>query len=170
MKFTLMLALSLSLPLQAAQICYSTIEDAIDFSQFTLNSDGTVLDSKTRLLWSACLVGQSWDSSSKSCTGNPQQLTWADALLESARQDLGGFSSWRLPNAKEVQSIINRGCVDPALRLSLFPGANSENIWTGTTAANEANQAFAVAMYSGKNNLKTKNAQLYVRLVRFSDE
>lgn len=166
----ILVALSLSFSVQAAQICYDNIEVGVDFSHLTLNSDGTVLDAKTRLLWSACLVGQTWDSSSKSCTGNPQQLTWADALLESARQDLGGYTSWRLPNAKEVQSIINRGCVDPALRLSLFPGANSENIWTGTTAANEANQAFAVAMYSGKNNLKTKNTPLYVRLVRFSDE
>ncbi|MDF3126167.1 DUF1566 domain-containing protein [Rheinheimera sp. 1928-s] len=162
--------LMVALPVQAAQVCYSDISTTKPISSFQLNTDGTVLDTTTKLMWSRCLVGQSWDSSSRSCTGTAQQLDWSEALTESKRSALAGFSTWRLPNAKEVLTLIERSCVDPAINLTAFPASNSENMWTGTTVVNEPDRAWAIAMYSGKNNTKEKIVRLYVRLVRFSDE
>ena len=164
------LLLLIQLPVQAAQVCFSNITTTKELSNYQLNTDGTVLDKSTKLLWSRCLVGQSWDSASKSCSGTPQQLDWSEALLEGKRSTLAGYSTWRLPNAKEVLTLIERSCVDPAINLTAFPASNSENIWTGTTTVNEPERAWAIAMYSGKNNTKDKNTRLYVRLVRFSDE
>jgi hypothetical protein len=165
-----LLALLVAWPLQAAQVCFSTITTTKAISNFQLNTDGTVLDNTTKLLWSRCLVGQSWDSSSSTCTGTAQQLDWSEALLESKRSTLAGYSTWRLPNAKEVLTLIERSCVDPAINLTAFPASNSENMWTGTTVVNQTQRAWAIAMYSGKNNTKEKITRLYVRLVRFSDE
>ncbi|WP_233078325.1 DUF1566 domain-containing protein [Rheinheimera soli] len=164
------LMLMFALPVQAAQVCYTDITTTKPISSFQLNTDGTVLDTTTKLMWSRCLVGQSWDSSSRSCTGTAQQLDWPEALTESKRSTLAGFSTWRLPNAKEVLTLIERSCVDPAINLTAFPASNSENMWTGTTVVNEPDRAWAIAMYSGKNNTKEKIVRLYVRLVRFSDE
>lgn len=165
-----MLILMLALPLQAAQVCFGNITTTKPLAGFQLNTDGTVLDNTTKLMWSRCLVGQSWDSSSSSCTGTAQQLDWSEALLEGKRSTLAGYSTWRLPNAKEVLTLIERSCVDPAINITAFPSSNSENMWTGTTMITEPERAWAIAMYSGKNNTKGKNTRLYVRLVRFSDE
>lgn len=166
----ILLMLLVALPTYAAQVCYNDITVTKPIANLQLNSDGTVLDKTTNLLWSRCLVGQSWDSSSSSCTGTAQQLNWSEALLESKRNNLAGYSTWRLPNAKEVLTLIERSCVDPAINLVAFPASNSENIWTGTTVVNQPGRAWAIAMYSGKNNTKEKNIRLYVRYVRFSDE
>lgn len=165
-----MLILMVVLPVQAAQVCYSDITTTKPISSFQLNTDGTVLDTTTKLMWSRCLVGQSWDSSSRTCTGTAQQLDWSEALTEAKRSTLAGYSTWRLPNAKEVLTLVERSCVDPAINLTAFPASNSENMWTGTTVVNQPERGWAIAMYSGKNNSKEKIVRLYVRLVRFSDE
>ncbi len=166
----LLLLLVMVLPAHAAQVCYSDITTTKPISSFQLNADGTVLDTTTKLMWSRCLVGQSWDRSSNSCTGTAQQLDWPEALIEAKRSTLAGFSTWRLPNAKEVLTLVERSCVDPAINLTAFPASNSENMWTGTTVVNQPDRGWAIAMYSGKNNTKEKIIRLYVRLVRFSDE
>ncbi|MDR7121203.1 DUF1566 domain-containing protein [Rheinheimera soli] len=166
----LMLVLMMALPAQAAQVCFGNITTTKALSSFQLNTDGTVLDTTTKLMWSRCLVGQSWDSSSRSCTGTAQQLDWSEALLDAQRSTLAGYGTWRLPNAKEVLTLIERSCVDPAINLTAFPASNSENIWTSTTMITQPERAWAIAMYSGKNNTKEKITRLYVRLVRFSDE
>lgn len=165
-----MFMLMVALPVQAAQVCYSNITTTKPISNFQLNTDGTVLDTTTKLMWSRCLVGQSWDSSSSSCTGTAQQLDWSEALSEAKRSTLASYSTWRLPNAKEVLTLVERSCVDPAINLVAFPASNSENMWTGTTVVNQPDRGWAIAMYSGKNNSKEKIIRLYVRLVRFSDE
>lgn len=164
------LMLMVALPVQAAQVCYGDITITKPISSYQLNSDGTVLDTTTKLMWSRCLVGQSWDSSSRSCTGTAQQLDWSEALTEAKRSTIAGYNTWRLPNAKEVLTLIERSCVDPAINNTAFPASNSENMWTGTTVVNQPDRAWAIAMYSGKNNTKEKIVRLYVRLVRFSDE
>ncbi len=165
-----LLTLMMALPVHAAQVCYGDITTTKPLAKFQLNADGTVLDTTTKLMWSRCLVGQSWDSSSSTCTGTPQQLDWAEALSEAKRSTLASFTTWRLPNAKEVLTLIERSCVDPAINLTAFPASNSENMWTGTTLVSQPQRAWAIAMYSGKNNTKDKVTRLYVRLVRFSDE
>lgn len=157
---------------QAAQVCYSSIENTNGrhLTAMHVRSDGTAQDSHTRLVWSLCLLGQTWQPTTRTCSGMPVQLSWSDALLQSSQATVASHRNWRLPNVKEVQTIINRSCVDPALTLEVFPNSNSENIWTSTTVVNQPQSAFAVAMYSGKNNIKTKNTPLYVRLVRFEDQ
>ncbi|WP_409439040.1 DUF1566 domain-containing protein [Psychromonas sp. GE-S-Ul-11] len=62
-------------------------------NNFTDNGDGTVTDHATGLTW------QKQDSQ--------QAMNWQQALDYSAQLQLGGHDDWRLPNAKELQSIVD---------------------------------------------------------------
>jgi hypothetical protein len=78
--------------------------------RFTDNGNGTVTDNLTRLIW----------LKNANCFG---QKTWTDALTESNNlkhgccglTDGSNSGDWRLPNVKELQSLINYGVHDPAL-------------------------------------------------------
>lgn len=60
---------------------------------FKLGPEGTVLDEATGLMWSRL------DS------GSP--LGWKEALAYAQRSKLAGFDDWRVPTAKELQSIVD---------------------------------------------------------------
>lgn len=48
---------------------------------------------------------------------------------------------WRLPNVKELFSIIDSSKSSPSADISIFPGANAENYWTSTSNFDDAAQA-----------------------------
>lgn len=67
--------------------------DAYGENSFVDNSDGTVTDTATWLMWQQddSGAGMDWETS----------LAWAEDL------ELGGYSDWRLPNIKELYSIVD---------------------------------------------------------------
>jgi hypothetical protein len=62
-------------------------------NQFVDNKDGTISDLATGLMWAK-------DDSSKA-------MNWQDALAYCHKLSLAGHHDWRLPNAKELQSIVD---------------------------------------------------------------
>lgn len=62
-------------------------------NEFVNNGDGTITDAATGLMW------QQGDSG--------EGLNWKDALAYAEGLALAGHSDWRLPNAKELQSIVD---------------------------------------------------------------
>ena len=62
-------------------------------NNFTDNSDGTITDNATGLMWQQADNGNTYDWE------NP--LDYAESLT------LGGHNDWRMPNAKELQSIVD---------------------------------------------------------------
>jgi len=71
-------------------------------NDFADNGDGTVTDRATGLIWmqadsGALKAGRQSDGS----MDWPQALAWASGL------DYAGHKDWRLPNAKELQSIVD---------------------------------------------------------------
>lgn len=104
-------------------------------NNFVDNGDGTVTDNATGLMW------QQGDSG----TG----MFWEDALAYAEALDLAGYSDWRLPNAKELQSILDYSrspnsssspALDPvfdATQITNEAGAiDYPCYWTGTTHIN----------------------------------
>jgi len=93
-------------------------------NQFTDQRDGTILDLASGLVW------QKADSSTP--------LKWEGALDYCENLSLGGREDWRLPNAKELQSIVDysrspqtsgTAAIDP-----LFSVSELESwYWTSTT-------------------------------------
>ena len=62
-------------------------------NDFIDNGDGTISDLATGLMWQKADDGISRD--------------WEDALEYSENLELASFNDWRLPNAKELQSIVD---------------------------------------------------------------
>lgn len=151
-----------------AQTCFSELTETSSTAKFNIGATGLVEDKTTGLMWSRCTYGQTWDQNNNTCSGSPVSITWQDALQLSATMTEGGFSDWRLPNVKELATIVEKACVDPAVNATVFPASLPENYWTSTTAMDDTTTAWAVAMYNGKNNAKDKLQDLHVRFVRFS--
>jgi hypothetical protein len=114
--------------------------DSYGANEFEDNSDGTVTDTATGLIWQQDDSGVAMD--------------WEDALSYAENLELAGYDDWRLPNVKELQSIVDYthspNAIDPddlgpAIDSNFFniteipPGTTSYNpdygyFWTSTSA------------------------------------
>ncbi len=131
-----------------AQVCkYDSIRATAPASRFTDNGDGTVTDKATGLQWKRCSEGQGWDGAT--CTGTATGHTWQAALQLAEAASYAGRSDWRLPNIKELASIVEQACYDPAVDLGVFPGAPSYWFWSSSPNANDASNAWYVYFYDG---------------------
>jgi hypothetical protein len=101
-------------------------------NQFVDNGDGTISDLASGLTWMQ-------DDSS---TG----VVWADALSYCENLDAAGYDDWRLPNAKELQSIVdysrspdatNSAAIDPIFSATPITNERGEMdygyYWSSTT-------------------------------------
>ena len=123
-------------------------------ADFTDNGDDTVTDNRTDLVWQKEDDGitRTWESAISYCEG----LT------------LGGMSDWRLPNIRELESIINSGTSYPAIDTTFFPNTNSSYYyWSSTTLAYNANYALSVYFGLGRiGGYYKSDYYYYVRCVR----
>jgi hypothetical protein len=153
----------------AASTCYDTLTETTIIDNFTLLSNGLVQDKNTGLMWMRCAHGQTFDSTNSTCTGSPVQITWQDALQLSETINDGGYTDWRVPNAKELATIVEKRCVDPSVNEIVFPATSAENFWSSTTVVGTETSAWSVAFYNGKNNTKDKLLDLHVRFIRYAE-
>lgn len=117
----------------ADQVCkYDSIPATAPASRFTDNGDGTVTDQGTGLQWKRCSEGQTWDGAA--CIGIATGHTWQQALQHAAGTTYAGKDDWRLPNIKELMSIGERACREPAVSLTAFPGtpAADSEFWSSS--------------------------------------
>ncbi len=72
---------------------------------YTDNGNFTITDNRTGLMWKKCQEGRNNDAT---CTGTVGTYTWAAALARcSGLTAPGGYTDWRLPNIKELISLLN---------------------------------------------------------------
>lgn len=108
------------------QMCGAKSPETTPTSRFEILGDGAeVKDTKTNLIWQRCNIGQKWDKAKDTCSGTATTLTWKTALSETKKLGNG----YRLPNIKELQSIVEYKCAYPALNQNIFKGHNEENPW-----------------------------------------
>ncbi|MBX0327818.1 DUF1566 domain-containing protein [Oscillochloris sp. ZM17-4] len=100
---------------------------------FADNSDGTITDSATGLMWAQddSGAGMSWE----------QALAWVQAQNE---ESYLGHSDWRLPNVKELQSLV-----DYTRSPNTTGSAAIDALFTTTGITNEAGQADFPFYWSG---------------------
>ena len=114
-------------------------------NDFSDNSDGTITDKATGLMWTQDDNGEAilWQNS----------LAWAQ---QKNSENYLGYNDWRLPNVKELQSILdydrslsstNSAAIDELFNCSTITdeGGNSNYpfYWSSTTHANMQNGNFA---------------------------
>ena len=122
---------------------YYGINDFVD------NGDGTVTDAATGLMWARDDSGAGMD--------------WQAALAYAETSGLAGHDDWRLPNSKELQSIVDYSrSPGTTASAAIDPVFNSAGIvneagqadwafyWTGTTHANAIGGANACYVAFGR--------------------
>ena len=84
---------------------------------YTINSDGTVSDATTGLTWMRCSMGQTWTGST--CSGSASEYIWSDAVALTT--NFASYHDWRLPNVRELLTIVDRTVINPAINTTVFP-------------------------------------------------
>lgn len=137
-----------------------------DYGALVDNGDGTVTDPRSGLMWARCALGQ---SDTTRCSGDPSYLDWQDALRDARTRNTTnwkGHADWRLPNAKEMASLLGSPRLRPAIDAGVFRNAGSAAYWTSTTASQVPSMAWAVFQGEGDLFAKNKLTRAAVRLVR----
>lgn len=101
-------------------------------NHFVDNGDGTITDTSTGLTWTK--------------QDSAKGLNWEEALKYAAKNRTGSYTDWRLPNAKELQSIVDytrapdvtsSAAIDPIFTTSEIKNEAGEldypEYWTSTT-------------------------------------
>jgi hypothetical protein len=110
----------------------SSNPDAVYFD----HGDGRVTDIRSGLMWKRCVEGQSWNGST--CEGSAASShTWAAALVLAEAADYAGHGDWRLPNRKELESLVDECRSLPAINTAVFPNTWSSVVWSGSPFADE---------------------------------
>lgn len=138
------------------------------------NKDGTVTDKATGLMWMKV-------DSGKLGAGNNEDgnLNWQEALEWAENLDYAGHSDWRLPNAKELQSIVdytrspattNSAAIHPVFQATSFMAEGGKEdypwYWTGTTHASVSRASTAAYIAFGRASgwMPDRRSQKYTLL------
>jgi len=136
----------------AQQYYVRCVRGAGSVAVFIDNGDGTVTDAVTNLTWQA-----QDDATTK---------TWESALTYCEGSSLGGHNDWRLPNVKELRSIVDPKKYNLSINTAFFPNTRSSSYWTSTTYKNGITAAWSVRFLDGYVLTDTKTTGRYVRCVR----
>ena len=160
MKNILLTLLCWLLPLNVMATCNNAITKSTPSSRFNANGDGTATDKQTGLTWMRCSIGQTWHAGG--CIGSPSAHNWQQALSLAKEHAFAGKKSWRLPNLKELNSIVEVSCVAPAINTELFPNTHNSSYWTSSPFSSNA----WVIYSNGLSGVNHTNSNGNVRLVR----
>lgn len=142
----------------------------------------TIVDSEvlkdlvTGLVWARCEVGGVWDPIFQNCAkdgSQPTPMNWPNALayvkaLEGTSVN-GYTTGWRLPNIKELASLIEHDCIRPALNGEVFKDALGNKVWTNSpTGITTASKVWAIDFELGTSGVFANSESHYIRLVRDS--
>ena len=127
---------------------------AVSPFSFTDNADETITHNNTGLMWQKNDDGitKTWD----------QAIGYCEGLIHA------GVTDWRLPNIKELESIIDFSLIHPAIDKIYFPNVQSSGYWSSTTMASNGGSAFLVNFDDGsfRPSYDKSNTYYYVRCVR----
>ena len=99
----------------AAQHCNTTIPATIADGQLVENGDGTVTDTKTGLMW------KQQSEKNNEFDDHAGVFSWVSAINRAASSSYAGHTDWRVPNTKELLSLVEWRCAFPAINLQYFP-------------------------------------------------
>ena len=128
------------------------------------NGDGTVTDPTTGLTWMRCSMGQTWTGST--CTGTDNTYTWDQANALTGTVSFAGNSDWRLPNVRELQTIVDRSRMYTAIDIVAFPNTPWWYFWSASAVANYSTFAWLVHFGYSQTSNDYKVSGMKVRLVR----
>ena len=156
---------ALALP-ALAQKCDVSKPATAQLSQFKVNKNGTVTDTKSKRVWLRCGLGMSWNGTS--CEGKTLTSDWNAATVaveELNSTKVAGRSDWRLPKLSELQSIVEKQCFKPAINLDAFPFTPESGFWSSTESAGTNPRAMMVSFIHGQEYVANKQQSWRIRPV-----
>jgi hypothetical protein len=144
--------------------------------QYIDHGDGTITDTASKLMWKRCAEGLS----GVNCEGGKtERYTWDDAVQRFKDVEYAGYSDWRLPTIKELNTLVycskgknERGsCKDgsetPTINQQAFPNTGKNLFWSGSSDADGSASAWPVYFGNGFFGRSSRDSYLgAVRLVR----
>ncbi len=120
------------------------------------DTNGTVIDTKTNLMW---------QDNSDNNTSKLVSSGWKSALDYCENLTLAGYSDWRLPNYNELESLVDRSRLKPAIS-PIFKYVDTTSYYWTSTMYDDSN-AWFVRFSDGKGATGTATFDgAYVRCVR----
>lgn len=153
---------------QPVRLVRGTAQSANQFS----STDGgfTVTDSRTGLVWKREHEMIDPTQPDDQLTRVNRSFLWQDALKRALTDTTGGHTDWRLPNIKELRSIVDESRNLPAINTTFFlatPGQSQ--FWTSSPYLDvfqNENMSWDVDFSVGQGQGTSRVNKRYVRLVR----
>lgn len=139
--------------------CDDSIVASTPDAAFSSGAQESVVHEDTGLEWKRCELGKSWTGTT--CSGTAEVIPWSAALAAGASSE-----GWRLPSLPELESLIERCRLDPAINTNQFPEAGSGWLWSSTPFSADGEIARIVNFSSGIDGADLKTRSYAVRLVR----
>jgi hypothetical protein len=133
------------------------------------HGNGTVTDTTTALMWRQCAEGLSNSSRGKCSEGSVIKYKYNEAIGRAkadVNKTFAGHTGWRLPNIKELTSLVAYDRSTPTINSTFFPKTPNSWFWSsspyGYTATNSRSRNFDNA----DESIKRRDRSECVRLVR----
>ena len=152
-----------------------------DPERYVVDTVDRVLDRYTGLAWTRCPVGfvaddgaTPLDSSDDLCErdqADTPELVWQQALSRADGLNATENEGWRLPNVKELQSLVN-DCSSKLFATTVFPNTPQDlPFWSSTPVVQpvEVASAWRVHFRDGEIETATLRSPGYARAVRTTD-
>ena len=148
---------------QAVQ-CQNNLPPSNPNAVYQDHGNGIVTDTRTGLMWKQCSEGQSW--SPGACSGTASGFTWSQSLAWADAATFAGHADWRVPNVKELSSLVEDCRINPAINHALFPNTPSSLFWSASPSAHSSAGAWFVSFSYGDAYYSHRSNGYHVRLVR----
>jgi hypothetical protein len=129
-----------------------------------------VFDKVTKLTWQGCATGL-FGSDCKQ--GTVALKNWSDAQICCTDLNWGGFSTgWRLPDIKELSTLIDRRRSAPAIDTTMFPDSLSTYFRSVTIDSHYPSNAWLILFDDGSARIQGsfKSSTTHFRCVRSPDQ
>lgn len=131
-------------------------------TRWTYSADGSeVTDNQSGLRWRRCSEGQTY--SAGNCLGSASAFNHEQALARAKAQ-----AGWRLPNIKELSSIVDTDRQQPSIDVLVFPATPLNSwYWSSSPTADNGGYAWFVNFVNGYVGVYDyRYGGFHVRLVR----
>jgi len=112
------------------------------------------------------LISDAWSGFVWQSQYTSDSLSWENALTYADTCSMGGFTDWRLPNIKEMQSLVDVSRNNPAMAVGFFTNQGAQKYWTSTSLPNAPLKAWIFDSQWGITTYDWKTLKHRVLLVR----